>query len=237
MTSQPNSRSAEDNAPACFFARETSTRQPASGRLFVIAMAVAAPLRPLHRRAPGSAVAPRRSNASPTCSPSATGSLPLCCSRRTSEPSGRATIAVNRSIAIAHFGKRADGDLASAAQLVQQRSLAGRRRPRCRVVEERQVLAHGNVALANLDAERALSGRGTHETLRQHFPHPLRFAQPGQAGRGQDDGVVLAFLQLAHARVHIAAQRMNHQVGPHSLQLRLPPQAAGAHPRALAAAL
>jgi hypothetical protein len=31
MTSQPSSSRADDNAPACFFAREISTRQPVSG--------------------------------------------------------------------------------------------------------------------------------------------------------------------------------------------------------------
>ena len=31
MTSQPSSRSAEESAPACCFARETRTRQPARG--------------------------------------------------------------------------------------------------------------------------------------------------------------------------------------------------------------
>ena len=71
------------------------------------------------------------------------------------------------------------------------------------------------------------------KSLRQNFPYPLRLAQTGQTSRRQDDGVVLAFLQLAHASVNIAAQRMNNQVGPHSLQLRLPPQAAGAHTRRL----
>src|SRR5271157_174445 len=134
---------------------------------------------------------------------------------------------------IAHFGERSDGDLTSAPQLVQQRSLACRRRARRRVVEERQVLAHCNIAFADLDPKRALSGRGTHETLREDFSHPLSFAQTRQASRSQNDGLVLAFFKLAHASVNIAPQRMNRQVGPRCLQLSLPPQAAGAHTRTL----
>ena len=45
-----------------------------------------------------------------------------------------------RQHAILHFRKRADRNLASAAQFVQQRALAGCRRARLRVVQKRQML-------------------------------------------------------------------------------------------------
>src|SRR5271166_5136899 len=135
--------------------------------------------------------------------------------------------------AAVHLGKRSDGHLASASKLVQQRALAGRRGACRRVVQKRQVLTHGNITFADLDAKRALSSRGAHETLREHFPHPLRLAKTCQSSGSQDDGVVLALLQLAHASINISPQRMNHQITSDSLQLRLPPQAAGAHARAL----
>ena len=57
--------------------------------------------------------------------------------------------------------------------------------------------------------------------------------QAVQPGRGQHNGVVNAFLQLAQARIHIAAQAFNAQIRAQGKQLRLTPQAAGANARAL----
>ena len=62
------------------------------------------------------------------------------------------------------------------------------------------------VAQADLDAERALSGGRAHDLGLDDFLDVLGLAQPLEAGGGQDDGIVLALLQLAHAGVHVAAQ-------------------------------
>ena len=61
----------------------------------------------------------------------------------------------------------------------------------------------------------------------------LGLAQALQSGSRQNNGIVFALFQLAHPRVHVAAQRKNLQVGAELLQLGLAAQAAGANARAL----
>ncbi len=46
-----------------------------------------------------------------------------------------------------------------------------------------------------------------------HLLYQLRFAQAIQASGGKDDGVVVSGFELAQASVHVAAQRMNVEVG------------------------
>ena len=58
-------------------------------------------------------------------------------------------------------------------------------------------------------------------------------AQPLEAGGRQHDGVVLAFVELAQARVEVAAQRLDAQVGPQRAQQHHAAQAGGADHRAL----
>ncbi len=60
MTSHPSSRSAEDSAPACFFARETSTRQPARGRSVAVVLELFAKVGVLRLRRAKSALPPLR---------------------------------------------------------------------------------------------------------------------------------------------------------------------------------
>ena len=80
--------------------------------------------------------------------------------------------------------------------------------------------------------KRSLSCCGTHELLRQILFHQLRLAEASESGGRKNDAVVFALFQLAHARIDVAAQRMNHEVGAKRLQLRLSPQAAGPDLRA-----
>src|SRR5664279_1349098 len=135
--------------------------------------------------------------------------------------------------AILHLSERANRDLASAAQLVQYCALAGGSGVGRRVVEKREMFAHLNIAFADLDAKRTLSCRGAHKLFRKDFLHQFHFAQPCKSGGSQNDGIVFAFFQLAHARVNIAPQRMDHQIGPRRLQLRLAAQATGTHARTM----
>src|SRR5208283_4580775 len=241
MTWHPSSLSADDNAPACCCARETRTRQPASGRVKFATVVCGRVIGLwLRRRLGGRSInvfenfrrAPAQQRISYLLAQSHRIAAPLLFAQNFRSIRVRHNCS-QLQLAVGHLCKRADGNLTSATKFVQQRTLAGGRRPRCVIVEERQVLAHGNIALPNLDAESALSGRGTHETLREHFPYPLRFAEPREAGGSQNDGVVLTLLQFAYARIHIPPQRMNHKIGPHRLQLSLTPQAASAHACAL----
>ena len=95
------------------------------------------------------------------------------------------------------------------------------------------MFAHLHIAFADLDAKCALSRCRTHELLREDFLHQFGFAEPRKPGGSQNDGIVFAFLQLAHARVNIAPQWMDDQVGPRGLQLRLAAQATGTHARSV----
>ena len=54
-----------------------------------------------------------------------------------------------------------------------------------------------------------------------------------EAGRGQHDGVVLTFVELAQPRVQVAAQGLNAQVRPQGLEQHQPAQARSADHRAL----
>ena len=132
--------------------------------------------------------------------------------------------------AVDNFRKRTDRHLAAAAHPVQQGALAGGGcAGRC-VIQKSDMLAYPSIILPNLDRQRALSGGWTHQIRRQHLPYAFPLAQAIQPGSGQDHGIVFAGLQFAQARVHISAQRMNLEIRPQRLQLRLPPQAAGPDP-------
>ena len=61
----------------------------------------------------------------------------------------------------------------------------------------------------------------------------FRFAQALQSGRGENDGVVFALFEFAQARIDVAAQGMNIEIGTDRLELRLAAQAGRAHARAL----
>src|SRR5664280_1775730 len=64
MTWQPSSRSAEERAPACFFARETRTRHPARGRvlraMFVRGLFAKVGVLRFRRRKPSAASTPSK---------------------------------------------------------------------------------------------------------------------------------------------------------------------------------
>ena len=91
----------------------------------------------------------------------------------------------------------------------------------------------GGIAFANFDPQRSLARSGAHDIRGNDLFDEFRLAQALQSSRGQDDGVVFSLLEFAQARVHVAAQRMNVEIGPDGLQLRLPAQAGRADARAL----
>ena len=111
------------------------------------------------------------------------------------------------------------------SQVVAARAAGSFRNSRCS--------SRGGVAFADFDAERALSCGGTHDFGGNDLFDQFRLAQALQSGRGEDDGVVFSLLEFAQARVDIAAQRMNVEIGADGLELRLAPQAGCADARAL----
>ena len=69
------------------------------------------------------------------------------------------------------------------------------------------------VVFAALQHDRALAGRRDEACRVERLGDLRRAAQPLQAGHGQHDRVVSPLAQLAQARVHVAAQVFQHEVG------------------------
>src|SRR5208283_1310036 len=159
MIWQPSSRSAEDSTPACLFARETKIRQPASGASFFIGSVFEVirkskgPSTPLKMKTDGFLRLRRRRHRRfinilenlGCAEPQQRFTNPLPQSHRVAttllfaQDFRSIRSCHNRSQAqraAVHFGKRSDGNLASASQLVQQGALAGRRGACRRVVQE-----------------------------------------------------------------------------------------------------
>src|SRR5579862_1469112 len=136
-------------------------------------------------------------------------------------------------LAVSHLRKRTDRNLAAPAQTVEQRAFAGSRSAGGGIVQKFQMPARHGVTQTDLDAQRSLPRRWAHDFRRNNLFDELRLAQPLQSCRCENDRVVLSLLQLAQPRVDVPPQRMNVEIWPNRLQLRLPPQARRAHSRAL----
>src|ERR1017187_9119527 len=132
-----------------------------------------------------------------------------------------------------NFGEGADGNLAAAAEFVEQGALAGGGDASGSVVEKCQKRPRCRVAIANFNSQGALPGGGGHHFHGNNLADQLRFAEAVQASGGENDGIVVAGFELAQARIHIAAERVNLQIGTNRLQLRLTTQATGANVRPL----
>ena len=83
-------------------------------------------------------------------------------------------------------------------------------------------------AVGNLDRQRALPRRRQTAVGIEQRADAVFQPQPLQAGGGQDDGGVFAAIELAEARVEVAAQRLDHQSRIARGDQRLAAQAAGA---------
>src|ERR1700691_5666033 len=136
------------------------------------------------------------------------------------------------AVVFANFSEGADGDLAASAQAVEQSTFAGGGGAGGSVVQKFQVVAGCGLAFADFDAQRSLPGGWAHgfggdDLLNQFGP-----AQALQSRGGQDDGIVFTLFELAQARVDVAAQGMNVEIGADGLKLRPPAQTGRPHARA-----
>ena len=102
-----------------------------------------------------------------------------------------------------------------------------------RVVERGQAGHEVGVVGAALDRERALPGSGEHLERVEHLGGVVEAAEAGQAGAGQQHGVVLAAGDLADAGVHVAADAGDVQAQAEGLELGGAARGAGADPAAL----
>ncbi len=129
------------------------------------------------------------------------------------EPSGLATMAVSRRLpsltsANAPIGTwQPPPSLFSTArsQVVVARAAASSRNARCLRIST----SPSRISIPSAPCPAA----GHMNSSDKHFLHQFGLAEPSQPCSGQDNRIVFALLQLAHARVDVAAQRMNARSG------------------------
>src|SRR6266852_1564849 len=134
---------------------------------------------------------------------------------------------VQANAAPIYLGEGSNGDLAAAAQFLEQRTFAGGGGAGGAIIQKRQERPRCRVAVANFDCQGALSSGGGHHFHGDDLPNQLRLAQTVQARGRQNDGIVVAGFEFVQARIHIAAERVNLKIWTKHLQLGLTAQAAG----------
>jgi hypothetical protein len=123
--------------------------------------------------------------------------------------------------------------MAAATELRGERALGIESRERLGVVQRGQRRATARVVGAALDADHALANGRQRQLEVELLGHVVRDAEALQSGAGQQDRVEFAFVEPAQARVDVAAQQLEAQVGPCLPQLGLSARAGGADPSAL----
>jgi hypothetical protein len=96
------------------------------------------------------------------------------------------------------------------------------------VVKRREQRPGLGIAGTALDRDRALGGGRDEAWRAQALADAFAQAQPLQAGGGQDDGVVIAGIELGQTGIDVAAQVAQLQVGPVRPQQGLAAQRGGA---------
>ena len=129
--------------------------------------------------------------------------MPLCSSLATQAGDGRAAAAVERG------QERALGDDGDARRLV---------------VERREQLRRGGVAVAARDPDRPLGDGREHLLLRENARRLVREPEPLEPGQGEQGRGAVPLLQLAQAALHVAAEVDDLEVRVLLQELRLPPQ-------------
>ena len=96
-----------------------------------------------------------------------------------------------------------------AFQTPQHRPLGSDAAARRRVLQRGEQFADARVVLAAFNGESALAGARDKMIDRQQLGDAVGKAEPAQSGGGQDDGIVLADVQLVEARVQVAAEHLD----------------------------
>ena len=124
---------------------------------------------------------------------------------------------------------------ARAIERRQKRAFGVERDRGVAIRDRRQQIACPRVALACLDADRALTDRRRKRIERQDGGCHLLEAEPLQAGEREQGRIDLARVEFAQARLHIAAKHLDPQIRPQPLHQRLTAQRRAADHRALPA--
>jgi len=121
------------------------------------------------------------------------------------------------------------GHLAAAAQGPGKGPLGPHAMGGGSIVEGRHPVQHIGPVGPDFDAQGALARSGQGLFRGQNGPDTVFHPQTDEARRRQDNGVVLAFVQLAHPGIQIAPQALDLQMGILGPQNGLTAQAGGAH--------
>ena len=114
---------------------------------------------------------------------------------------------------------------AAAAHAAAHGALGGHDEPAGQVRQGAERSHQVGAVTAHLDAQGALASGGQHLGGGELGADALAQAQALEAGGRQHDGVVLAFIELAQARVEVAAQWLDFQVRAQRVQQHLAAQA------------
>lgn len=130
---------------------------------------------------------------------------------------------IDNELAVFDTGERAHGDLASAMERPKQRALGNDSRACFRVIKRGQQFLSFTILQPAFHRDGALAhGRHAHFG-RKNFGNALAESQAVQPRFRNDDRLVLAAFHFAEARVHVAAQIAQIQVGTKVPQLGLTP--------------
>ena len=141
--------------------------------------------------------------------------------------------AAKRQRARAHGGVAGDRRAAGAVEHRQEGALAGERRGGVAIVDGVEQRARARVVGARLERDDPLPDRGQEFVGRQNRGGGVGAFQPLQSGERQQGGVDLAGVELAQARLHVAAKVHHREIGTQPLDQRLPAQRRGADDRAM----
>ena len=108
-------------------------------------------------------------------------------------------------LAVFHFGECSDRHLAASTKAVEQRALAGRSCAGIGIVQESEQFASLRVAFMDLDAQRTLPCRWTHDFGWNDLLDRFCLAKSLQSGRSEDDRVVFSLLELAKTCIDVPA--------------------------------
>src|ERR1700691_1609238 len=129
-------------------------------------------------------------------------------------------------------GEGGERRLATAAQRSRKGALCRQRGVSGGIIECSHERARARIVATALDADRSLTYCRQHRRGGETGCDVRLEPEADEAGTGEDDGVQGAVLEAREARVDVAAQRLDAQVGPYGQDLRLAPQARGTELRA-----
>ena len=119
----------------------------------------------------------------------------------------------------------ADGNLAAAFDEAQESPLRRSAETGIPMIQESEQFPDFRVVRAALDGKGPLADGGETHVTGEGLFDTVCVAETGQAGCGEDDGVILAFIQFPEPCVHVAPQVTNVQIGAPGQELGLAAQA------------